>query len=209
MRLISSCVVLACLVVSHADTDLLFVPPLDTTAVVVDSTVSVAALESAKAARRNAPSPAALVAREVYPHFGAALARAARGVEVIDSSAAASQGDPDSSRFRLVIQSFEVSQASRTVARRTVPPSPPGFDPATGEMTPGVRRAYSEGPGKMTTLTATAAWHLWDLAGDSVLASGKASGATVFRGDAQRKNWNEAARELAMSLLQQTKFSPF
>src|SRR5690606_4557239 len=96
----------------------------------------------------------------------------------------------------------------RTVARRTVPPSPVGFDPATGLLTPGVRRAYSEGPGRMTTLTATAMWEVRDHASGSLLAAGEASGSGEFRGEPGRADWDKAARELALDILRQTPFTP-
>jgi hypothetical protein len=192
--------------------DLLIVRPLDTAAITIDSGLSFAALAGENNARRNAASPAALAARVFHPHFGAAFARAARRIEVIDSSAApAPFDDPDSSRFRLVVTSLRFTQATRAVARRTVPPSPPGFDPTTGQMTPGVRRAYSEGPGLMTTLTATAAWVIRDVHGDSTFRAGEAAGSASFRGDAhdaRRADWDKAARDLALDLLRRTPFAP-
>lgn len=190
--------------------DLLLVLPLDTAVVAVDSNVSVSALPRGSSRRdAAAPSPAPRIARGFHPAFGSAIFYAARGVEVIDSSAATAPfDDPDSSRYSLVIEALHFSQTTRTVARRTVPPSPPGFDPATGMMTPGVHRAYSEGPGRMTTLSVSASWSIRDHAGDSALVTGDAVGTTVFRGDARRVDWEAAARVLALDLLRRTPFSP-
>jgi hypothetical protein len=188
---------------------LLIVHPLDTAVVTLDSGLSVAALAGDKPSRRNAPSPALLVVRRFHPAFGAAIAHAARRIEVIDSSTARIPlVDPDSSRLSLVVDALSCAQTTRTVGRRTVPPSPPGFDPTTGAMTPGVRRAYSEGPGLMTTLTATATWRIHDREGDSTVLSGRATGATTFRGAPRRSDWEQAARTLALQVLSQTPFSP-
>lgn len=201
-------------VVARDAQPLLLVLPLDTLLVTVAPGVSVAALTDGKPARRNVPSPAALLARALHPAFGKAIAHAARGVEVIDSSAArppVTWPDPDSSRFTLVVEDLTVTQEARTVARRTVPRSLPDFDPTTGLLTPGGHRSYSEGPGRMTTLTATATWSVWDHAGDSALAAGTALGTTEFRGDARRatvRDWEAAARALALDVLRRTPFTP-
>lgn len=190
--------------------DLLIVAPLDTAVVTVDPLVATTALADREpSTRRAAPSPALSVARAFHPRFGETVARAARRVEVIDSSAARLPLlDPDSSRFSLTVTGLAFTQSTRTVARRTVPPSPPGFDPATGEMTPGVRRAYTEGPGLVTTLTVTATWVVRDRDGDSTRAAGTTSGASEFRGDARRSDWDKAARDLALNVLRRTPFSP-
>lgn len=201
-------------VVARDAHDLLLVLPLDTALVALDSGVSVAALTDGESARRNAPSPAALVARRFHPTFGKAIAHAARGVEVIDSSAAnapVTWPDADSSRFTMAIEILTITQEVRTVARRTVPRSLPDFDPTTGLLTPGVRRSYSEGPGRMTTLTATATWTLWDHASARAFAAGQAAGTVEFRGDAQRatvRDWEAAARALALDVLRRTPFAP-
>lgn len=219
---------------SHSQNDLLLVLPLDTAAVAVDSGVSATLAKESKAAqraRRPAVSPAAHIARVFHPVFGDAIAHAARGVEVVDSSAAtrfpaspASAASPatetgagmgvtiprdvDSSRYVLTLDAVKVTRSTRTVARRTVPRSQPDFNPTTGLLTPGVRRSYSEGPGRMTTLTATASWRVWDHAGDSALVTGEAVGTTVFRGTARRTDWEAAARVLALDLLRRTPFTP-
>lgn len=188
--------------------DLLLVLPLDTAFVTVDSNVALSGLP--RNSRRDvASSPAPRIARGFHPAFGSAVFHAARGVEVIDSSAAiAPFDDPDSSRYALAIEALRFSQSTRTVARRTVPPSPPGFDPTTGLLTPGVRRAYTEGPGRMTTLSVSASWSIRDRAGDSTLASGEASGLAFFRGQPRRGDWEAAARDLALNVLRQTSFTP-
>lgn len=200
--------------------DLLLVLPLDTAVLVVDSGVPVDALRIKKTSRRDKPSPNARVARAFHPAFGDAIAHAARGVDVIDSSAAhatVTWPDADSSRYVLIIESLAISRSTRTSARRTVPPSPPHFDPTTGLLMPGVRRSYSEGPARVTTLTAVAAWSIRDQAGngendekdgDSVVATGTATGTTEFRGDARRADWSDAARALALDLLRHTSFAP-
>lgn len=215
---------------SHSQNDLLLVLPLDTAVVAVDSGASATLAHESKAAqraRRPAVSPAAHIARVFHPVFGDAIAHAARGVEVVDSSAAtrfpASPASPptetkpgmsviprdaDSSRYVLTLDAVKVTRTTRTVARRTVPRSQPDFNPTTGLLTPGVRRSYSEGPGRMTTLTATASWRVWDHAGDSALVTGEAVGTTVFRGTARRTDWEAAARVLALDLLRRTPFTP-
>lgn len=215
-----------------APPDLLIILPLDTAAVTYDDETPVDALateeDNKRPARRAVTSPAVHIARVFHPAFGAAVAHAARRVEVIDSSAAAVPcDDPDWSRYRLIVETLHLSHATATVARRTVPPSPPGFDPATGMMTPGVRRAYTEGPGRMTTLKAVASWTLHDTRGEApaarqngdardtvhvqVIAAGTATGTAVFRGDAgdaRRTDWEAAARALALDVLAQTAFAP-
>ena len=190
--------------------DLLFVGPLDTAVVRVDSTVDASVLASSKT-RRQAPSDAALIARKFYPSFGGAVALAARKVEVIDSSAAApaSPSNPDSARYLLVIQALSFSQSSVNVPRRYLPPTPPAFDPATGEMKPGNRKGYAEGPGRVTTLTARAQWVLWDNTARATAARGTATGESSYRGSAGKAQWDETARELAKALLRQTAFTPF
>jgi|GEM_PF-3152004 len=227
-------------VVPHAaptPPDLLLILPVDTARVVLDSTTSTAALgpeTPARASRKSTPSPAALVARVVFPVFGAAVTRMTSagdgaggmmgGLEAIDSSAsrmAVTDVDADSARYRLVIDTLRVTQSTRTVARRTVPPTPPAYDPTTGMMTPGVRRAITEGPGRVTTLTLNAAWSILDRAagrgvdrtaeGDAnpILARGTATGRADFRGgmaDARRADWEAAARALALDL---TRTPPF
>jgi hypothetical protein len=217
-----------------SDSDLLIVWPLDTAVVQLDSGVPTEPLLGERNKRR-APSSAFRIAREFHPRFGAAVALAARNVGVIDSSAAGAEvlslgervrlpdtaagtiltfdlpvaADADSARYALVFGSLAITQESKSVARRFVPPSPPGFDPATGQMTPGLRSGYMEGPGLMTTLTATAAWVIWDRDAGVAVAHGTAVGNSSFRGDARRSNWDEAARELAKDVLRQTPFSPF
>lgn len=225
---------LAALAANPAPADLLLVWPLDTAVVSIDSSVSTAVLTTGKAARRAAPSPALLVAREFHPRFGAAIAHAARRVEVVDSSAANPDPlrvfenvrlkpaggdsvtfslpvvpDADSARYALVLGALSFSRMTKTVARRFVEPSPPKFDPATGEMTPGRHKGYSEGPGRMTTLAARASWVVWDRDAGVALAVGTATGSASFRGEARRPDWDEAARELAKDLLRQTPFTPF
>lgn len=189
-------------------TDLLLVAPLDTAAVSLHGAVPTSALQDDKDARR-AYSPAALIARGFHPRFSAAIALAARGIVVIDLSApGAAARTEDSARYTLRVHALTVSQTTRTVARRTIPPEPPGFDPATGQMTPGTRRAHTEGPGQVSTLTATASWVLWDNAGDSAFVHSTSAGTSAYRGEAARHNWDEAARELAKALLHKTPFSP-
>jgi hypothetical protein len=188
----------------------LFLPPLDTTVVKLDSSVSTATLAEEKV-RRNGPSPSALVAQQFYPRFGAAFALAIRHAEVVDSSAAGSNGF-DTARtapdYTLAIGYLSLAQTSKTVARQFVAPSPPAFDPATGQMTPGLHRGYSEGPGIVSTLTATVAWTIRDRAADTALAHGTAVGSASFRGEARKAHWDEAARELAKNILYQTRFAP-
>jgi hypothetical protein len=191
-----------------APLELLFVGPLDTTVVTLDSTVDASPLASAKALRR-APSEASLVARKFYPVFGLAVATAARKVEVIDSSAASTPSDPDSSRYTLVLKALRFTQSSTSVPRRFVPPTPPAFDPATGVMNPGNRKGYAEGPGRVTTLTARAQWILLDNTSRAPAARGTATGESSFRGTAGKSQWDEAARELAKDILKQTAFTPF
>jgi hypothetical protein len=187
--------------------DRVLVAPLDTAAVSLDGAVPTSALQDDEEARRT--SPAALIAREFHPRFGAAIALAARGIVVIDlSTPGAAARTEDTARYSLRVHALTVSQTTRTVARRTIPPEPPGFDPATGQMTPGTRRARTEGPGQMSTLTATASWVLWDNAGDSAFVHATSAGASTYRGEAARHNWDEAARELAKALLHKTPFSP-
>lgn len=188
--------------------DLLFVGPLDTAVLRVDSALDASVLASPKASRRP-PSPAALVARHFHPRFGEAMGMAARRVEVIDSSAALSARDPDSSRYVLLLKSLSFSESSVNVPRRYLPPTPPVFDPATGVMNPGNRKGYSEGPGRVNTLTARAQWVLWDNVARAPAARGTASGASSYRGAAGKGQWDEAARELAKAVLRQTAFSPF
>jgi hypothetical protein len=188
--------------------DLLFVGPLDTAVVRLDSGVDASVLASAKASRRPL-SEAALIARNFHPKFGEAVSRAARKVEVIDSSGALSSRDPDSSRYVLVLKALSFSRSSVNVPRRYHPPTPPVFDPATGSMNPGNRKGYAEGPGRVTTLNARAQWVLWDNAARSPAARGTASGSSSYRGEAGKGQWEEAARELAKDVLKQTGFSPF
>lgn len=174
--------------------------PLDTLVVTLDSGLSASALEREEDA--GSPSSAALVARAFHPRFASAVARAARRVDVVrpaDSSA----------RYALRLDSLGFSLRARTVGRRFVPPTPPGFDPATGEMSPGERSGHVEGPGWVNTLSATAKWTLRDREADSVLAHGTSTGAASFRGDAGRDDWNRAARELAKAVLRGTPFSPY
>jgi hypothetical protein len=179
----------------------LLVLPLDTTAVFIDSGLATSALIH----EDDAPAltaPKGLIARKFQPRFATAVMHAARRVDVARF--------PDSSaRYVLRIDSLGFSQKTRAVGRRFVPPSAPEFDPATGEMSPGDRTGHAEGPGWMNTLTATAKWKLWDRARDSAVAQGVGAGASEFRGDAQRENWNIAARELAKAVLRETPFSPF
>jgi hypothetical protein len=210
----------------------LLVAPLDTLAVRLDSTVDATALANASA-RRKAPSGPALVARTFHPAFGAAIALAARKVEVLDSSAAAAPGAPrllrfsldktsgdsltfavpvlpaDSARYVLVLGRLAFSQATVSVPRRYLPPTEPAFDPATGTLTPGNRKGYAEGPGRVTTLTARAHWLIWDNTTQAPAVRGVAAGESSFRGSAGKNHWEKAARELAKSLLKQTDYSPF
>jgi hypothetical protein len=179
----------------------LLVLPLDTAAVFIDSGLATLALVHEDDTPALA-APRALIARRFYPTFTTAVSRAARRVDVARF--------PDSSaRYVLRIDSLGFSRRTRTVGRRFVPPSPPEFDPATGEMSAGDRTGHAEGPGWMNTLTATAKWNLWDRARDSSVARGVSSGASEFRGDATREAWNAAARELAKAILRGTPFSPF
>jgi hypothetical protein len=213
--------------------DLLIVWPIDSTEITIDNSVSTAALLTQNSRRRGDDLPVELVARS-FTLFGDALSRAARNVDVIDSSAAPlsrlfpnrivtaysaesgtlafslpRQRDAESARYALVLRQLSFSQETRTVARRTVAPSPPGFDPATGMLTPGIRRAYTEGPGRITTLTVKRRWLIWDYSTEAALLVGTAQGTSSFRGDARRSNWDEAVRALAKDLLRQTNFSPF
>jgi hypothetical protein len=190
----------------------LLVWPLDTAGVTVGEGVDLAVFVNGKSARatREKLAPKSLVAARFFPAFGDAVAHAARDVHVADSSAAArvTPEDHAAADYMLVVRPLEISQESRTVARRSRAPEPPGFDPATGEMTPGTRWPISEGPGLMTTLTARAGWVLWDRAADTALAHGTAKGASSFRDEVGKAHWNEAARELAKDLLYQTRFAP-
>jgi hypothetical protein len=216
--------------------DMLLIWPLDTAVVSVDSSVSTEALSVGRSARhsRSTPSPASRIARNFYPRFGTAIAHAARKVDVVDSSAAdlgllslfeevrlrlpsgdsaafalPVAADADSARYGLVLGRITFSATTKTVARRFVEPTPPDFDPATGEMTPGRHKGYSEGPGKMTTMKARAIWVLWDRDAGVPVASGKASAAASFRGNARTPDWDEVAQELAKDVLRQTPFTPF
>jgi hypothetical protein len=216
--------------------DLLIVWPLDTAVVSLDSSVATEALSAGRSARhiRSAPSPALRISRNFYPRFGAAVAHAAREVEVVDSSGAdlgrlplfeeirlrlpggdsalfalPVAADADSARYALVLGRLAFSATTKTVARRFVEPTPPDFDPATGEMTPGRHKGYSEGPGKMTTLKARATWLVWDRNAGVAVASGKATAAASFRGEARKPDWEEVAQELAKDVLRQTPFTPF
>lgn len=214
---------------------LLWIPPLDTAIVSLDDAADPGAALHQGTTRRGAPSAALLIAREFYPRFGAAVRLATREAEAVDSSAASPETlfgarllrlaapdgdgdslsfrlpppDADSSRYVLLTGHLGFSLESRNMPRRFVPPSPPAFDPATGRIEPGVRKGYTEGAGIMNTLTAAAAWLIWDREQDAILAYGTASGSASFRRDARRDNWNEAARELAKDVLRQTPFSPF
>jgi hypothetical protein len=197
--------------ISAAPRERLRVLPLDTTVFVLDTGISTSALipENDDLSSDAEPvSHAALITKEFHPRFAAAVARAARRVDVVVFARMAN----DSARYALRLDSLAFSLRSRIVGRRFVPPSQPEFDPATGEMTPGERRGHAEGPGREHTLTATAKWVLWDRAGDSALAVGIAAGAASFRGDSddvRREHWSKAARELAKSVLRGTPFSPF
>jgi hypothetical protein len=196
--------------------ELLFVGPLDTAVVTVDSIADASVLASS-ATLRHAPSDAALIARKFYPAFGAAISMAARKVEVIDSSAGAprSVSNPDSARYVLTVSALAFSESWKNVPRRYMPPTPPAFDPATGTMNPGNRKGYAEGPGRVSTLTARAQWVLWDNSvrvngSASAAARGTAVGESSYRGaSAGKAQWDEAARELAKAILKQTAFAPF
>jgi hypothetical protein len=198
--------------ISAAPRERLRVLPLDTTVVVLDTGISTLALipENDDLSSDAEPvSHAVLISKEFHPRFAMAVARAARRVDVVVFAHAA--GDT-SSRYELRLDSLGFSQRTRAVGRRFVPPSQPEFDPATGEMTPGERRGHAEGPGRVTTLAATAKWVLWNRAGDSALTTGISTGAASFRGDSddvRREHWSKAARELAKSVLRGTPFSPF
>ncbi len=176
--------------------DRLRVASLDTSVVGSDSAFSAAPPADGEG---ETPSLAAFVADAFHPRFAATVARAARGVRPARDTNA---------RYVLSLDSLAFSTRSRAVARRFVPPSPPGFDPATGEATPGERRGRVEGPGLMNTLTATARWTLWDRAGDSAAARGIATGSSSFRAEARRGDWEAAARELALAVLRETPFAP-
>lgn len=227
---LTACMAVAPQAAAPTPPDLLLILPLDTAHVAVAADVSTAALgpetSTRPSSRKTAPSPTLLVARAVFPAFGVSLARMMNagqgadqimgGIEAIDSSAsrmALTEVDVDSSRYRLVIDTLHVAQSARTVARRTVPPSPPAYDPTTGTMTPGVRRATTEGPGRMTTLTLTAAWTIVDrtanVEANPILARGTAVGRIEFRGgmsDARLADWEAAARALALDLMKTPPF---
>jgi hypothetical protein len=216
--------------------EMLIVWPLDTAVVSVDSSVATEALSVGRSARhsRSAPSPTSRIARNFYPRFGTAIAHAARKVDVVDSSSAdlgllslfeevrlrlpggdsatfalPVAADADSARYALVLGRLAFTATTKTVARRFVEPTTPDFDPATGEMTPGRHKGYSEGPGKLTTLKARALWVIWDRDAGVPVASGKATAAAAFRGDARKPDWDEVAQELAKDILRQTPFTPF
>jgi len=193
--------------------ELLYIGPVDTAQITVDSSVDANVLVSAKVLRRK-PSAAAIVAKKWYPVFGAAMTMAARTVEVIDSSAAARVTGNDSARYFLVLSGLTITQTTKSVPRRFVPPTQPEFDPTTGVMNPGDRKGHAEGPGRETSLTASAQWILWDNTKRvngvvSPAARGAASGTSTFRGSTGKSQWDEAARELAKDILRQTPFSPF
>jgi hypothetical protein len=210
-----------------ADAPLLLIWPLDTTVVTFDSSASTASLIRETDAKKHPPSPAALITRELSLGFGLPKTTThGHRVQIVDSSRAnpavlspfetvrascAGCGDSasfrvplavdaDSSRYVLVIGALSFSSKSRTVGRRFVPPSPPGIDPVTGEMTPGLHKGYPEGPGLMTTLTATAAWVIWDRGKNAAHAVGRDSGASTFRGEARPAHWHEASRNLAAAI---------
>ncbi len=167
--------------------------PPDTNIVAFDSAAAAAIPEEERGDAR------AWIVRTFQPRFEAVVARAARGAKVTGDSAA---------RLHLRLDSLAFSLRARMVARRSIPPSSPGFDPATGEATPGQRHGRVEGPGWVNELSAAARWTLWDREGDSALARGTASGSASFRGDARRGDWEEAARELAIEILRGTPFAP-
>jgi hypothetical protein len=187
----------------------LAITPTDTAVVRVDSTVDRTGLIPTRK-MRAAPSPAAQVAAKFHPAFAEAIRRAARNVEVV----ATPDPSPDSARYELSLTSLTFSQATVGVARRFHPPTPPSYDPATGEMNPGERKGYAEGPGRETTLTAQAQWVIRDRntgvpAGKSGAARGAASGSASTRGEIGTSQWDEAARELAKDILRQSNFAPF
>ncbi len=218
--------------------DLLLVWPLDTAIVSLDSSVSTdvltEGLTAGKPARLSRSSPALLVTRAFHPRFGEAIAHAARKVDVVDSSAANASlwsvaeevrvrlangdsatfalpvaADADSARYAMVLGRLAFSERTKTMGRRFLEPTPPGFDPATGEMTPGRHKGYSEGPGKWTTLTAKTVWLIWDRNAGVPVVAGTATASALFRGSARKSDWDEVARELAKDLLRQTPFTPF
>lgn len=198
---------------SETPPDQLYLGPVDTAQITVDSSADATVLVSAKVLRRN-PSAAAIVAKKWYPVFGAAVTMAARKVEVIDSSAAGSVTATDSARYTLVLSGLTITQNTKSVPRRFVPPTPPEYDPTTGIMNPGDRKGHAEGPGRETSLTASAQWILWDNTKRvngvvSPAARGAASGTSTFRGSTGKSQWDEAARELAKDVLRQTPFTPF
>jgi hypothetical protein len=161
---------------------------------------------AATAARLYAPEApdsglGAIVAQAFHPRFADAVTRAARRVVVAPAK-------DTGSRYTLRIDSLALSTRSRATGRRFVPPSPPEYDPATGEMSPGDRSGRMEGPGWTGTLSAVARWTLWDRAGDSALARGTSTGTSTYRGEAGRGDVDRAARELAKAVLRATPFSP-
>lgn len=175
--------------------------PLDTAVVRVDTAFAAATDLFRSENDSSATSPRAFVARVFHPRFAAAVARAARRVVVAPETDTAA-------RYALRIDSIGFSVSARAMGRRFVPPSPPEFDPATGEMSPGDRSGRMEGPGWMNTLSAVARWTLWDRVGDSALEHGTSTGSATYRGDAQRGDADLAARVLAKAVLRATPFSP-
>lgn len=181
------------------------VPPLDGAVVRADSGFAAAAASLlASGEDTSRPSNSGVGARVVHafhPPFSGAVARAARRVKV-------STAQDTLARYALRIDSLSLSVRKRATGRRFVPPSPPEFDPATGEMSPGDRSGRMEGPGWTGTLSAVAQWTLWDRGGDSAVARGISMGASSFRGDAGRGDLDRAARELAKAVLRATPFAP-
>jgi hypothetical protein len=222
---------------AQAVEDALYLPPLDTSAVRVDSSVRPGTLGnleadgSPEAKARRGKSPRARVARAFHPVFGGAIARAARKVEVIDSSAATPvpharrlllrrgardsvlfplpAPPADSARYALVVGELGLSERSENLPRRFVPPKPSEFDPATGTLEPGIRKGYMEGPGLFTHLQARAEWVIWDFRAERIVGRGTASGLATVRGEPTRAQWEELARDLAKSVLRETAFSPW
>lgn len=225
---------LVSLTAARAPEEALYLPPLDPSVVDLDSSLRSETLEhlddaSPRAAR--GASAQARAARAFYPVFGAAVARAARKVEVIDSSAGTfapparrlllrrGPGDStayplpaptaDSARFTLVVGALRVTELHENLPRRFVPPKEPEFDPTTGVLDPGHRRGYAEGPGLFTHLQARAEWLVWDARLGAVAHRGTASGLATVRGEPARAQWEELARDLAKGVLRSTPFSPW
>src|SRR5215217_1106366 len=218
-----------------APVEALYLSPLDTAVVTLDSSLRRESLDALDAppsgalARRASTTPEGQVARSFHPLFGEAIARAARKVEAIDSTSAGPRPAPrslrfargrdtllfrfpapvaDSARYLLVVGSLTLKESYEHSARRFVPPTEPEFDPTMGAVRPGNRKGYIEGPGRFTRLEARAEWLIWDEVTGTATRRGVATGKASARGEPTRAQWEELARALAKDVLKRTAFSP-